>query len=311
MRWHELTPGGPSVPELCLGTSPLGGMPDAYGYDVASDRAVATVRRALEVGLSFIDTSNEYGDGQSERRIGQALRDAGRQASSVVLASKADPIRGGALSGRRVLESFDKTLERLGTAYLDVYYLHDPERFEFSTLTAPGGAFETLLRLREEGRVGLVGVAGGDLEEARRYLDTGQLDVVLSHNQFTLLDQSATPLMDACVDGNTAFINAAPYASGMLAKPPEAHPRYQYRPPAPPVVEAVAWLRSTAADFGVPLAALALQFSTRDPRIQSTVVGISSPARVDELVKNAGHPVPDDLWGAVAEKLANWTPHDP
>ena len=109
--------------------------------------------------------------------------------------------------------------------------------------------------------------------------------MVLSHNQFTLLDQSATPLMDACVDAHTAFINAAPYASGMLAKRPEAHPRYQYRPPPPAVVEAVAWLRGAAADFGVPLAALALQFSTRDPRIQSTVVGVSSPARVDELVE--------------------------
>ena len=135
-------------------------MPDTYGYDVATDRAVATVRRAIDVQLSFIDTSNEYGDGESERRIGQALRDAGPRASSVVLASKADPVRGGALSGRRVLESFEETLERLGIAYLDLYYLHDPERFPFSTLTAPGGAFDTLLRLKNDGRVGLVGVAG-------------------------------------------------------------------------------------------------------------------------------------------------------
>ena len=121
-----------------------------------------------------------------------------------------------------------------------------------------------------------VGVAAGNLEILHRFLDTGRLDVVLCHNQFTVLDQSANGLIDACLRQGVAFVNAAPYASGMLAKDDAAKPRYQYQDPSPEVRQAVGWLRDVCADHGAPLPALALQFSTRDPRIRSTVVGILS-----------------------------------
>ena len=303
MKLRRLTDDGPEVPEVCLGTSPLGGMPEAYGYDVTADRAIATVRRAIELGLTFIDTSNEYGDGESERRIGRALHDADVSAGSRVLASKADPVRGARLTGRRVLESFQESTARLGTDFLDVYYLHDPERFEFSELTSPGGALDALVDLKHSGKVGLVGVAGGTLDVLSRFLDTGRLDVVLCHNQFTLLDQSADHLINACLSRGVAFVNAAPYGSGILAKGDSASPRYQYRVPSPQIREAVRWLRDVCADYGVPLAALALQFSTRDPRISSTVVGISSPQRVEELGRNLSHPIPSGLWEAVTRRF--------
>lgn len=291
-------------PALCLGTSPLGGMPDIYGYDVAADRAVATVRRALGSGLRFIDTSNEYGDGESERRIGIALGADDASDEPIFLASKADPRRRSqALTGSRVRESFAESTQRLGLDCLDVYYLHDPERFDFATMTRPGGALDALRELKSEGCVGSIGVAGGDISELRRYLSTGALDVVLNHNQYTLLDRCADALIDEVIAAGAAFINAAPYASGMLAKSATSLPRYQYRPPEPRVVETVAWLHATCARFDVPLAALALHFSTRDPRITSTVVGVSSPERVDELIRNANLAIPIELWDIVDERL--------
>jgi D-threo-aldose 1-dehydrogenase len=279
-------------------------MPDIYGYDVSADRAVATVKRALGSGLRFIDTSNEYGDGESERRIGIALRADDASDEAVFLASKADPRRGSqTLSGDRVRESFAESTQRLGVDRLDVYYLHDPERFDFAAMTSPGGGLEALRELKDEGRVGSIGVAGGDIDDVRRYLETGALDVVLNHNRYTLLDRSADGLIHEVLDTGAAFINAAPYASGMLAKPVDALPRYQYRPPEPRVVETVAWLHATCARFDVPLAALAFHFSTRDPRITSTVVGVSSPVRVDELIRNANLAIPIELWDIVDERL--------
>ena len=173
-RQNLSTPDGLSMPNICLGTSPLGGMPDTYGYDVDEAQAVATIRHALDCGLTFIDTSNEYGDGESERRIGTVLRELGASGQRVVIASKADPARAQRiLDGDRVRESFAESAARLGVDRLDVYYLHDPERFDFADMVKPGSSLDAIRELKAQGLVGLIGVAGGDLGEMRRYLDTG------------------------------------------------------------------------------------------------------------------------------------------
>src|SRR3954471_11822539 len=149
------------MPKVCLGTSPLGGMPDTYGYDVDEARATATIRHALDRGLAFIDTSNEYGDGESERRIGTVLREVGTSGQRVVIASKADPARGQRiLDGDRVRESFAESIARLAVDRLDVYYLHDPERFDFADMVKPGGSLDAVRELKARGLVDLIGVAG-------------------------------------------------------------------------------------------------------------------------------------------------------
>jgi D-threo-aldose 1-dehydrogenase len=279
-------------------------MPSVYGYAVDSARAIATVGRALQLGFIFIDTSNEYGDGESERRIGAALHEAFPRSEDVVLASKADPKRGQkSLDGDRVQESFRESIHRLGVDRLNVYYLHDPERFAFKEMTKRGGAVEAMQRLKREGLVDLIGVAGGEITELRRYLDTGEFDVILNHNHFTLLDRSAEKLITDAVAAEVSFVNAAPYASGMLAKPLDAKPRYRYRAPPPGIVETVGWLHEVCGRFETPLAALALQFSMKNPGIASTVVGVSAPERVDELARNAVVEIPQELWDLVEDRL--------
>ncbi len=205
-------------------------------------------------------------------------------------------------------ESFAESIHRLGVHRLEIFYLHDPERFTFAEMTRPGGAIDAMRDLKAEGLVDLIGVAGGEIPELHRYLDTGVLDVFLNHNRFTLLDRSADPLIADAAAAGVAFVNAAPYASGMLAKPLAAQPRYRYGAPAPAVVGTVGWLHEVCGRFGVPLAALALQFSTRDPRIGSTVVGVSAPERIDELASNAALDIPQELWDLVEDRLQSAGP---
>ena len=87
-------------------------------------------------------------------------------------------------------------------------------------------------------------------------------------------------------------MNAAPYGGGMLAKGPDAQPRYAYRETPERVREAVRAMERACAAAGVPLEAAALQFSLRDPRVTSTVVGVSDPARITRTAaaRRAGHP---------------------
>jgi D-threo-aldose 1-dehydrogenase len=93
-----------------------------------------------------------------------------------------------------------------------------------------------------------------------------------------------------------AVLNAAPYGGGMLAKGPDAWAKYAYRDAPPELVERARQMDAVCWRYEVPLAAAALQFSLRDPRIASTVVGMTRPERVAQTVDLALHPIPDELW---------------
>lgn len=293
-----------AVSAVAVGTSALAGMPTAYGYDVPEERAVATVEQFLRSSLNLIDTSNEYGGGEGERRVGTALARSRPLPEDLVVATKADPSPGArTFDAARVRESFLESTTRLGLSHIPIFHLHDPERFEFQSMTAPGRAVDGMRQLKEEGLVGLIGVAGGNIDQMYRYVDTGVFDILLNHNQYNLIDRSADSLITHAVDAGLHYFNAAPYASGMFAKAPEDQPRFQYGVPSDQVTKLTEWLRAECASYEVPLAALALQFSTGDPRITSTIVGVSTPARVDELVTNPHLYIPAQLWASVLARL--------
>jgi D-threo-aldose 1-dehydrogenase len=288
---------GLKVTPICVGTSPLASMSGLYGYEVAETRAVATVEAVFASSIGFIDTSNGYGtDGAAERRIGAAIRRHGGLPAGTVLATKVDPDPvTGDFSGARVRTSFAESLQRLGLDRIQLLHLHDPERLSFEQATAPGGPVEALVELRDQGVVEHLGVAGGPVALLQRFLDTGVFDVVLSHNRYTLLDRSAEPLFRAAHERGIGVLNAAPYGGGMLVKGPDRQANYAYgrRPHA---ARAAAAMHAITAAAGVPLAAAALQFSMRAPFIDSTVVGLSSPERVQETLDLAQLAIPDALW---------------
>ncbi|MEV7627793.1 aldo/keto reductase [Actinoplanes sp. NPDC089786] len=290
---------GLAVTALCVGTSPLANMPHLYGYEVSEERAVATVGAALDSpAVNFIDTSNGYGvDGTAERRIGIALRDRGGLPTGTVLATKVDPDpRTGEFSGRRARTSLEESLQRLGVDHIQLLHLHDPERISFDEATAPGGPVEALADLKRQGVVAHLGVAGGPVALMQQYLDTGVFEVVLTHNRYTLLDRSAEELFRVAHERGIGVLNAAPYGGGMLARGPATQGKYAYRERNDAIAAAAIAMAAAADRFGVPLAAAALQFSLRAPFIDSTVVGVSSPERVQQTLDLTGTPIPDELW---------------
>ncbi|MEV6850206.1 aldo/keto reductase [Actinoplanes sp. NPDC051411] len=290
---------GLAISPLCVGTSPLASMPGLYGYAVSEQRAVDTVNAVLDSGtITFIDTSNGYGAGGSaEKRIGLALRGRGGLPRGAVLATKVDPDpHTGDFSGARVRKSLEESLERLGLPSVQLLHLHDPERISFSDATAPGGPVETLAALKAEGLAEHLGVAGGPVALMQQYLDTGVFEVVLTHNRYTLLDRSALSLFQAAHARGIGVLNAAPYGGGMLVKGPETQQKYAYGERDDRIAAAAVKMRNACAHAGVPLAAAALQFSLKAPFVDSTVVGLSSPARVAETLELARLKIPPSLW---------------
>jgi D-threo-aldose 1-dehydrogenase len=286
---------GLEVTPLCVGTSPLGNAGPYGDHEVSLEDALATVRRALDSPINFLDTSNNYGD--SERRIGIVLRERGGIPDGYVLQTKVDrDMTTGDFSGERVRRSVHESLERLGLERLGLVHLHDPENISFEEGVAPGGPLEAMQELQREGLIAHLGVAGGPIDLMRRYIRTGAFSAVLTHNRYTLVDQSADPLFAEAEELGVAALNAAPFGGGVLAGAPWAHGSYAYREASPEILARIDALRAACARHDVPLAAAALQFSLRDPRIVSTIAGASRPERVDRLVELAGIPIPPELW---------------
>ena len=294
---------GLEVSAVCAGCAPLASMPDTFGYAVPEEQALATLRAVFRSPITFIDTAAAYGDGESERRIGIVLRELGGLPPGYVLATKADrDLATRRFDADQVRRSVERSLRLLGLDRLQLVYFHDPEHAGLSVAEAmaPGGPVEALLRLRDEGVIEHVGVAAGPIDMLIDYVETEAFEAVITHNRYTLLNRTAEPLIARAAELGVAVVNAAPYGSGILAKGPDAYPRYAYRKAPPALVERARRLEEICQRYGVPLAAAALQFSLRDPRISATIVGMSRPERVEETVRLATLPIPEALWTDLA-----------
>jgi D-threo-aldose 1-dehydrogenase len=305
MQTRALGKTGLKVTSICVGTSALGSFPAQYGYEVDTEQALATLRATFDGPFNFIDTSNEYGNGgDSERRIGKAIAEQGGLPKDFVLATKVDPPVGSTdFSGDRVRKSVAESLERLGLDRLQLVYLHDPEKISFEAGMANGGPVEAMVKLRDEGVIEHIGVAGGPIDLMLKYLSTDRFEAVISHNRYTLVDQSAEPLIEDARRRNVGFVNAAPFGGGMLVKGPDLQPKYCYAPASQATISRVREMERLCKAHRVPLAAAALQYPLRDERIVSTIVGMSEPSRIAQTVDLANWPIPDDLW-ADLKKLA-------
>ena len=291
---------GLTVSAVCAGGGPLGSMPENFGYDVSAERGIRTAARVLDGPITFLDTSNGYSGGESERRIGAAIRDRGSVPDGFLLATKVDRDGAGDFSGERVRRSLDESLERLGLDSVDLLYLHDPEHITFEEGMAAAGPVEALLDLQRQGLARHLGVAGGPVALMDAYIGTGAFEVVLTHNRWTLVDRSADALLDRAASLGVAAVNAAVFGGGILAVGSTRTSKYAYRQAPAEVLTRIGGIEQVCARYGVSLAAAALQFSLRDPRIASTVVGFSHPQRVDEIVGQASAPLPAEIWPELA-----------
>ncbi len=288
---------GLQVTALAVGLAPLANMPETFGYEVPVDQAVETLHAIFRSPIKFLDTAASYGDGESERRIGLVLHEYGEVPEGYVLATKVDrDLETRDYSGDQVRRSLVRSLQLLGLERLQLVYLHDPEYTTFENVMRRRGPLEVLLRFRDEGVIEHIGVAGGPIDLMIRYVETGAFEAVITHNRYTLLNRSAEPLLETAHRRGLAVVNAAPYGGGILARGPREFPRYSYLPASQDLLDRATRMETICRRAGVPLAAAALQFSLRDPRIVSTIVGVSRPERVEQLVYLARHPISDQIW---------------
>jgi D-threo-aldose 1-dehydrogenase len=291
------------ITHLGLGGTGLGDM-----YHATSDAAAhATVDAAWDAGIRYFDTAPHYGAGLSEHRFGQALRRRPRdgytlstKVGRLLVPHHPGEIQApfvGALPFKRVLDytadgvrrAVEDSLQRLALGHVDIAYVHDlspdllGKEFEhqFRIAAGPGGAFEGMIKLREEGTIKAWGLGVNTVEPCLRALRQSDPDVFLLAGRYTLME--TTPLAEffpLCTERGAHVVLGGPFNSGFLA----GGGHYDYRPATPDQHAHRDRLRQVAARHGVDLAAAALQFGLAHPVVAATIPGASSP---EHLRRNA------------------------
>jgi len=296
MNKVELGRTGLLVTPLCIGTAPLGNMPEAFGFSVSEDQVYKTIEKAFHGPLNFLDTASNYGN--SERIIGQVIRDNQGLPEGFVLQTKVDRDSvSGDFSGEQIRRSLEQSLKLLGLDHLPIVYIHDPEHTTFENIMSSGGALDVLKQYKQQGVIGHIGISGGPIGMLIKYVETGEFEAVITHNRFNLLHRAAEPLLNIASKRGMAVLNAAPFASGILADPSKN--RFVYQEASDDIIQRVNKIRSICQKYGVSLRAVALQFSVHDPRITSTIVGTTAPEQIDDCLSLLNQQIPPELFQEV------------
>ncbi|MEM7047490.1 MAG: aldo/keto reductase [Pseudomonadota bacterium] len=303
MKKREIGTSGIAVTRLSFGGSSLASMPDTYGYEVDEARAKQTIEQVFAGPVTMLDTSRNYGMGRSEARIGEVIRQRGGLPEGFALATKLDrDMTTGHFDASRARRSLEESLEALGLDRVPILHLHDPEyAADLETVTGSGGALEELFKIKQEGLADLVGLAMGRLDMMVPILKDWPFDVLINHNRYTLLNRQADQMFDYAFDKGIGIFNAAPFAGGVLAKGSSQVKRITYQDVDEEALAPVRAFESLCAEFSVDLGAVALQFSMRDPRITSTIVGVSRPESIERNLAWAKMEIPPAFWAQLAQ----------
>ncbi len=281
---------GLQLPILSFGASSLG----QEFRRVTLDEALRSVRVALECGLNFIDTSPFYGRGMSEVLLGMALRDVPRDQYLIGTKLGRYDLGHFDFSARRVAESVDVSLHRLGTGHLDIVLCHDIEFVPMQQIVD-----ETLPALRrqvEAGKVRFIGFSGYPQRIFRFILEQADVDCVLSYNQYTLQNtRFADETLPLLMERGIGAMNAGPFSARLLTNAPL--PAWLKEPEE--VKAAARRAAALCAERGVDIAQLALQFSCGNPDIATTVAGSANPENIRRWARWLEAPVDPDLLAEV------------
>ena len=308
MKRQAIGKTGLQVTPLGFGTAALGGMPDTYGHDVDEASARATINAIFDSPVNLIDTSRNYGFGRSEQRIGAVIRERGGLPDEFVVSTKLDrDMETGRFDAAQVRRSAEESLEALGLDRFQILHLHDPEHArDLEEICRPGGALDALFRMKEEGMVEAVGIAMGRTDLLLSLLKDRPFDLLLCHNRFTLLNRSANPVFEYALQHDIAVFNAAPFAGGVLAKGSAKVKRITYQDADETALAPVRLVEDICARHGVAPGTVALQFSMKDPRIVSTIVGVSRPERVQQSIDWAEAAFDDSIWSDLSPLKVDW-----
>ena len=302
MQYNPLGNTGLNVSRLSFGASALGGV----FRPVDESQAIRAVHAALDLGINYFDVAPAYGATRSETVLGKALRGVPRDRYylSTKVGKYTSPEAYGDdtldYSRPRIRASLDESAGRLGVDYFDIIHIHDIEYQERRhTQWALAEGLAAVQELKREGRIGAVSFGIYPIDLWQRIFAECEVDAALVHNHYCLNDTRLLELLPIALHKGIGIINGSPFGSGLLTDrgPADWHP-------ADAADRAVF---ASAADccrqHGTNISQLALQFSSQNPAIPTTLFSSASAESVQRNVAWHEEPVAAELLAEVQKLL--------
>ncbi|GGN93960.1 aldo/keto reductase [Saccharibacillus kuerlensis] len=281
---------GLKVTPVGLGTNAVGGHNLFPNLDEEAGKA--SVRTALNSGINFLDTAFIYGPGRSEELIGEVLKEYGRR-DEIVIATKG----GHKFVGEDVVldnspaflrESVEASLKRLGTDYIDLYYIHFPDES-----TPKDEAVGELAKLKQEGKIRSIGVSNFSMDQLREANRDGHVDVF--QGEYNLFKRGAeAELLPYAKENGISFVPYFPLASGLLTGKYSAGDKLDESKLKDPMfqgetfkrnVEKVNRLREIAGVQGASIANIVLAWYLTQDAIDAVIPGAKNDDQVAANLK--------------------------
>lgn len=279
-----------NVNPIGLGTNAVGGH-NLYP-DLNEEAGRDIVRKALDLGVNFLDTAFIYGPGRSEELIGEVLREKGR--TNAVIATKgAHKFVDGQVmldnSPAFLQQSVEDSLKRLQTDYIDLFYIHYPDE-----QTPRSEAVGALQKLKEQGKIRAIGVSNFSIDQLKEANANGYVDVLQS--EYNLFMRNAEKeLLPYCEANRISFVPYFPLASGLLGGKYTRTSTFSDNIRADnPLFQGEAFarnldkverLRPIAKQKNVEVAHLVLAWYLKQPAIDALIPGAKRPEQVENNLK--------------------------
>ena len=301
MIYNELGKTGMKVSNLGFGASSLGGV----FHDIREAEGIKAVHTAVDNGINFIDVSPYYGHYKAETVLGKALKEIERDRyylSTKVGRYGENGVNTWDYSAKRVTESVYESMERLNIDYIDLINVHDVEFADLNQVVEE--TLPALVKLREEGVVKHVGITDLQPENLKwviEHVPAGTIESVLCFCHYSLNDEMILDYLDFFEANNIGVVNASPFSMGLLTKrgAPAWHPAPE------PLKEACRRATEHCAEKGYDIEKLAVQYSTSNPRIATTLFSSANPANVLKCIDYIKDPVDETLVKEVQEIIGD------
>jgi aryl-alcohol dehydrogenase-like predicted oxidoreductase len=286
---------GLQVPVVGFGSMTIGGI---FG-PVEDAVSIQALHAAIDAGMRFIDTSDAYGAGHSERVIGRFLRERPDRDKILICTKGGNNMVTGArnFTPDYIRGCVEGSLQRLGIEAIDVYLLHNPA---VQNLRA-GDSYELLERFKAEGKIKHWGVSLNTLEECELAIASSEPAVM--QMEYNLLEQDAAGVFAKAHAAGIGVISRVPLKRGLLTGRIDEHTAFVdgdrrrnilAADKLPAMVARVKRIADVVADYGRPLAEVSVRFCVSNPHVSVTIPGIRTPEQARANAA-AGTPLPPEI----------------
>ena len=322
MRYKHFRKANADISALSVGTWAIGGA--GYG-EVNEKDSIDAIHAMFDGGVNLIDTAPDYGNGHSEIVVGKALKDIDR--SKVFVSTKCcasaltlKAVRTGAPYARDgryedVLYECEQSLRRLGTDYIDFYFVHWPDRIAPFSET-----MEAMNLLKKQGKIRFVGLSNFDQKQITECMNVCNIDVI--QPPYSMVVRREEELMKWC---RSNFIDTLTYGSlgagiltGAFREPPQFGPRdprngfYPFfkEPNFSKVMKLLEVMDGISAETGKPLAQIAINWSTQKDYVSTALCGVRNPAEAAENCAAFDWELTEDQIKLLDDAIAKYLDYD-